>query len=169
MRARRPTGGLKASGYHYHVYGFSIGAPVPEEPRNSVRPSGSVRSRPLARREPSLARYPSTTMTVPGSSASLVKPRRNSTFGVPASMAHCSTLPPAEGTSMWIQTWGLTHSILLTTAFSNLTGLLASNSAAKAWCADVGVDAISNAAPAANAAPRAVVLRIIVSPPGRYA
>ena len=32
---------------------LSCGAPVPDEPRNSVWPLGSVRSRPFARREPS--------------------------------------------------------------------------------------------------------------------
>jgi hypothetical protein len=32
----------------------SYGAPVPEEPRNNLRPSGKVRSRPLARCDPSL-------------------------------------------------------------------------------------------------------------------
>ncbi len=34
----------------------SYGAPVPEEPRNSFRPSGSVTSRPLALFDPSLDR-----------------------------------------------------------------------------------------------------------------
>ena len=33
----------------------SLGAPVPDEPMNSVRPSGNVRSRPFARRVPSFA------------------------------------------------------------------------------------------------------------------
>src|SRR2546430_13396059 len=40
----------------------SFGAPVPEEPRNSILPLGSVRLRPFARCEPSLAWYPSITI-----------------------------------------------------------------------------------------------------------
>src|SRR5688572_13814716 len=35
------------------VHFFSYGAPVPDEPRNSVCPLGSVRSRPFARCDPS--------------------------------------------------------------------------------------------------------------------
>jgi hypothetical protein len=35
--------------------GLLSGAPVPGEPRNSLRPSGNVTSRPLARFDPSLA------------------------------------------------------------------------------------------------------------------
>ena len=78
---------------------YGLGAPVPDDPRKSVVPSGRVRSRPLARREPSFERYPSTTMAVPGSRFSFVNPRRNSTFGVPASMAHFSIVPSASVTS----------------------------------------------------------------------
>ena len=49
---------------------------MPEEPRNSLRPSGKVRSRPLARWLPSFDWYPSTMISVPASSESVVKPRR---------------------------------------------------------------------------------------------
>ena len=37
----------------YFFAGVSPGAPVPSAPRNNVRPSGSVRSRPFARSDPS--------------------------------------------------------------------------------------------------------------------
>ena len=36
-----------------------------------------------------------------------MKPRLNSTFGVPASNAHASVVPSSVFTSMWIQTWGI--------------------------------------------------------------
>jgi hypothetical protein len=43
------------SGAPVHFLGFSSeGAPVPDEPMNSVWPFGSVRSRPFALRDPSL-------------------------------------------------------------------------------------------------------------------
>src|SRR5437867_999005 len=56
------------------VYGS--GAPVPDEPTNNVRPSGNVRFLPFARRVPSLARYPSTTIFVPATRDCFVSPRR---------------------------------------------------------------------------------------------
>src|SRR5260370_1931603 len=111
------------------------GAPVPDEPKNKLRPSGNARSLPLARCDPSFAWYPSTTTSVPGSRDSLVNPRRKSTFGVPASTAQFSTVPSGFFTSTCIQVWGLTHSIFVMVPLK-LTGLFASNSAAKAWCAD---------------------------------
>src|SRR6516165_12276765 len=74
-------------------------------------------------------------ISVPGSRDSLVNPRRKSTFGVPASIAQFSTEPSAFFTSTCSQVWGLTHSILLMVPLK-FTGLFASNSAAKAWCAD---------------------------------
>ena len=46
-------------------------------------------------------------------SESLVKPRRNRTFGVPASNAQFSTLPSGFFTSICSQTWGLIHSIFV--------------------------------------------------------
>src|SRR5438270_544404 len=116
----------------------SYGAPVPEEPRNNLRPSGNVRSLPLARCDPSLAWYPSTTTSVPGSRDSLVNPRRNRTFGLPASMAQFSTVPSAFFTSTCNQVWGFTHSIFVIVPLK-LTGLFASNSAAKTWCAHTDV------------------------------
>jgi hypothetical protein len=72
---------------------FGAGAPVPDEPRNSVWPFGSLRSRPLALSVPFLAWKPSTMICVPGSRESFVKPRRNMAFGVPPSIIHCSTVP----------------------------------------------------------------------------
>src|SRR5579864_5184141 len=74
-------------------------------------------------------------ISVPGSRDSLVNPRRNRTFGVPASMAQFSTEPSSFFTSTCSQVWGLTHSILVIVPLK-FTGLFASNSAAKAWCAD---------------------------------
>ena len=58
----------------------SRGAPVPDEPMKSFLPSSKARSRPLARRVPFFARYPSMTTTVPGNSDSFVRPRRKSAF-----------------------------------------------------------------------------------------
>src|SRR5713226_9458815 len=74
-------------------------------------------------------------MSVPGSKDSLVNPRRNSTFGVPASIAHFTTVPSGFLTSTCNQVLGLTHSIFVIVPLK-FTGLLASNSAANAWCAD---------------------------------
>src|SRR6516225_8269445 len=74
-------------------------------------------------------------ISVPGSKDSLVNPRRNRTFGVPASIAQLSTEPSVFFTSTCSQVWGLTHSILVMVPLK-FTGLFASNSAAKAWCAD---------------------------------
>ena len=54
----------------------SLGAPVPDEPTNSRRPSANVSSRPLPLSEPSLARKPSTRISLPSGSEFFVKPRR---------------------------------------------------------------------------------------------
>src|ERR1700722_8355119 len=75
------------------------------------------------------------TTSVPGTRVSLVNPRRNSTFGVPASMAQLTSVPSGCCTSTCSQEWGLTHSIFVIVPLK-FTGLLASNSAANAWCAD---------------------------------
>src|SRR5262252_9860613 len=75
------------------------------------------------------------TISVPGTSDSLVNPRRNRTFGVPASIAQFTTLPSAFFTSTCSQVWGLTHSIFVIVPLK-FTGLFASNSAANAWCAE---------------------------------
>src|SRR5580700_10009392 len=48
---------------------------------------------------------------------------------------------------MWIQAWGLIHSILVTTPCS-LMGLVESNSAANAWCAQAGAALTSKLRPA---------------------
>src|SRR6266853_1211045 len=117
----------------------SYGAPVPDEPRNNLRPSGNVRSLPLARFVPSFDWYPSTTISVPGIKESLVNPRRNRTFGVPASIAQFTTVPSGFFTETCSQVWGLTHSIFEIVPLK-FTGLFASNSEANAWCADTEVD-----------------------------
>src|SRR5262250_888883 len=75
------------------------------------------------------------TISVPGVNESLVNPRRNKTFGVPASTAQFITAPSEPFTSTCNQVWGLTHSILVIVPLK-FTGLFASNSAANAWCAD---------------------------------
>src|SRR5215470_6772852 len=75
------------------------------------------------------------TISVPGNNESLVKPRRNSTFGVPASMAQLTTVPSGFFTSTCSQVWGLTHSIFVIVPLK-FTGLFASNSAANAWWAE---------------------------------
>jgi hypothetical protein len=60
---------------------------------------------------------------------SRVKPRLNSVFGVPPSIAHVSTMPSGRFTSIWIHACGLIHSTFDTVPCS-LIGLLTSNSAA---------------------------------------
>src|SRR5438270_2167925 len=77
-------------------------------------------------------------MSVPGSSDCLVKPRRKRTFGVPASIAQLVIDPSGFFTSTCSQVCWLIHSILLILPLK-FTGLLASNSAAKAWCAEAEV------------------------------
>src|SRR5436190_11910812 len=72
---------------------------------------------------------------MPGNRESLVNPRRNRTFGVPASIAQLSTEPSSFLMLMCSQEWGLTHSIFVIVPLK-FTGLFASNSAANAWCAD---------------------------------
>src|SRR5207302_5784813 len=72
---------------------------------------------------------------MPGCKVSLVNPRRNRTFGVPASIAQLTTMPSGCFTEMCSQQWGLTHSIFVIVPVK-FTGLLASNSAANAWWAD---------------------------------
>src|SRR5262249_21722613 len=113
----------------------SWGAPVLGEPRTSLRTSGKLWSLPLARRSPSFDWYPSTTISVPGTNDSLVNPRRNRTFGVPASIAQFTTVPSGCFTSICNHVWGLTHSIFVIVPLK-FTGLFASNSAANAWCAE---------------------------------
>src|SRR5262245_39856621 len=98
-----PSIALKIEKNRYQLYfcpaGSSYGAPVPVEPRNKWRPSARVISLPFALCDPSLDWYPSTMTLVPGSRASFLKPRRNKTFGVPASKAQFSTLPSGFFTS----------------------------------------------------------------------
>src|SRR5438477_13210485 len=77
---------------------------------------------------------------MPACKVSLVNPRRNRTFGVPASIAQLTTVPSVCFTEMCSQQWGLTHSIFVIVPVK-FTGLLASNSAANAWCAEAVDDA----------------------------
>src|SRR6476620_2586286 len=71
---------------------------------------------------------------MPGSKVSFLNPRRNRTFGVPASMAQLTTVPSGCFTETWSQEWGLIHSIFVIVPLK-FTGLFASNSAANAWWA----------------------------------
>ena len=59
-----------------------------------------------------------------------MNPRRIKIPGGPHSTIQFVTLPSGSTTSIWIQAWGLIHSISVTLP-SSRTGLLASNSAAK--------------------------------------
>src|SRR5262249_49157194 len=79
----------------------------------------------------------STMISLPNSSDSLVKPRRSIMFGLPHSTIQLVTLPSASVISIWIQAWGLIHSILVTLP-TRWTGFFSSNSAWKAWCAHRG-------------------------------
>src|SRR3954466_15246185 len=128
--------GQRAGGNGYFS-GRSSGAPIPDEPTNSLRPSGKGMSRPLPRSAPSLAWNPSPEISVPAGSEFLFQPRRSNALGAPPSTIHFSTVPSSFFTSMWIHECGLIHSILVTVPF-NVTGFLASNSAAKEWCASAG-------------------------------
>src|ERR1700686_1885304 len=132
----RPWLRLRAARFSYLAPGVSsYGAPVPDEPRNNLRPSANVRSLPLARCDPSLDWYPSIAISVPGSKDSFLNPRRNRTLAVPASMAQFITVPSEPFTSTCSQVWGVTHSVFVIVPLK-VTGLFASNSAANAWCAD---------------------------------
>ena len=67
----------------------SLGAPVPEEPINTLLPSGKVMSLPLAmhmgKHNPPLLWYPLTIITVPGTNVVLVIPFLIRVLGVPPS------------------------------------------------------------------------------------
>src|SRR5690242_1839920 len=83
-----------------------------ERPRNSRRPSANVTFLPTARVDPSLAWYPSTIISAPGGSESLVNPSRYRLFGLPPSIIQVTGLPSSPLTSMWIQECGLLTSHL---------------------------------------------------------
>src|SRR5678815_5114585 len=103
-------------------------------------------------------------MSVPILSVSLVIPARRSVFGVPPSTAHTCVLP-CSSVCMCTQACGLIHSIL-TTLPRRSTGAFASNSAAKAWCADA-VGAVPVTAARRQAEPASAVAnicRVIASP-----
>src|SRR2546425_1478373 len=57
---------------------LSYGAPVPDDPTNSFRPSARVTRPPLAIDEPFFAWYPSTITSVPTGSVFLFHPRLRS-------------------------------------------------------------------------------------------
>ena len=77
---------------------------------------------------------------------SFVQPFRVSVLGGPPSHCHSCTVPSLLVTSMYTQMCGFAHSMLVTAPFS-VTGLLASNSAAKEWWAEIGrTTASTNAA-----------------------
>ena len=109
-------------------------------------PSANVTSRPFALFDPSLAWKPSTKISVPASSERLVNPRRSSDVGGPPSIIHRSAVPSGCATSMWIQVWGLTHSILTTVPAISI-GAFASNSAANAWWATACAPAAATSPP----------------------
>src|SRR6202140_312483 len=85
-------------------------------------------------------------MTVPANSDCLLKPRRSSALGAPASTIQFSTLPSGFLMSMWIHACGLIHSIEVTVPV-NFTGFWASYSAANEWCAMTGTAARRRPAP----------------------
>ena len=103
---------------------------MPDEPMNICLPSGNVMSRALARSAPSFDMKPCTVTFVPGGNVSRVQPRRSSALGAPPSTAHSSTVPSGFVTLMCSHECGLTQRNSLTVP-SIVTGLLASNSAAK--------------------------------------
>src|ERR1700704_5535563 len=81
---------------------LSSGAPVPDEPANSLCPSGSVTCPPLAVFDPFFAAQPSTMTTVPTGIEFLFHPRRIMEFGAASSMDQLLTWPCAFLTSMYI-------------------------------------------------------------------
>jgi len=64
---------------------------------NKREPSGRIKSRPLARFAPFFARKPMIVISVPALTASRVKPRRSSVFGVAPSIIHAVVLPSEVG------------------------------------------------------------------------
>src|SRR5688572_5029144 len=70
-------------------------------------------------------------------------------FGAAASIAQRVTFPSVDFTSIWIQACGLINSNFATVP-RILTGLVASNSAANAWCAHRETGTRSNVATAAK-------------------
>jgi len=82
-------------------------------------------SRPFARRLPSFAWYPVTTIASPILSVSLEIPRRISVFGVPPSIIHTSLVPSGFFTSMWSHACGFIHSVFLRvpSSFSGLSAV----------------------------------------------
>src|SRR5581483_25429 len=58
-------------------------------------------------------------------------------LGLPHSTIQLVTVPSGLVTSIWIQEWGLIHSISVTLP-TRWTGLPLSNSASNAWCANTG-------------------------------
>src|SRR5713226_8437593 len=74
-------------------------APGADPPRNSFRPSVNVRLAPTPRFAPSLARKPSTIISVPGGREFLLKPNLNREFGLPPSIIQLATLPSGSFTS----------------------------------------------------------------------
>src|SRR5581483_4681454 len=75
--------------------------------------------------------------SVPIGIEALVKPWRMRALGEPPSIIHSCVVPSGFFTATWNQVCGFTISIF-TTVPRNLTGLLESNSAVKAWCANSG-------------------------------
>src|SRR4029450_6272271 len=75
-----------------------------------------------------------------------VTPCLISWFGLPPSIIHSTTVPFSSLTSKWNHEWGLIISHFVSVP-RNLNGLLISNSAEKAWCANTGRAARSRPTP----------------------
>src|SRR5262245_3968800 len=93
---------------------------------------------------------------MPAGTDCFVHPRLIREFGGPSSTIQRVKEPSASLTSMWSQACGLIHSIFAVVPLS-VSFLLPSNSAAKAWCANAGIEAAMNSDVARTAA---VIVRI---------
>src|SRR5258708_14778454 len=89
---------LRRSGTCATFYGFGGPSP-PEDPPNTLRPSGSVTRRAFALLEPSLAREPSTVTWSPVLRESLLQPCFSRTGIAPSSKFQLVTLPSSPFTS----------------------------------------------------------------------
>src|SRR5205809_4128049 len=86
--------GSPVGGFSYRWGGFgAVGLSPPEEPANTLRPSGSLTRRALHVFEPSFASTPSMVIWSLGFKELLLQPFRVSVFGGPPSHCQCCRLP----------------------------------------------------------------------------
>src|SRR3970040_2208786 len=92
----------------------SPGRPVPADPANTVRPSGSLHVLALQGLVPFLARYPSMVSSEPSGSVLRLHPCRVNELGALPSHCQADTVPSALRASRYTQMCGLRHSTFVT-------------------------------------------------------